>query len=195
MMHFFVPRKRFCQNLWGTRSYTGEHRIHLNSIILHIWLECNHDYCLLYIILHIHSLPASRLLIFPLDQARLFFANAQDGATMLISAAENGHTDCVRLLLENIANVEAKNEVRRMHEYINDLNCFDSLRLWFRVQAGEVHLCEYVRIRACVNRTESRRWCLPLPMGILTACDCFWRAQLTSWSKMMCVRRDYTILQ
>ena len=34
---------------------------------------------------------------------------------MLISAAENGHTDCVRLLLENIANVEAKNEVRPSH--------------------------------------------------------------------------------
>ena len=37
---------------------------------------------------------------------------AQEGSTVLINAAENGHADCVRLLLESGADMEAKNNVR-----------------------------------------------------------------------------------
>ena len=36
----------------------------------------------------------------------------QDGSTVLIHAAANGHTDSVRLLLESGADMEAKNDVR-----------------------------------------------------------------------------------
>ena len=39
----------------------------------------------------------------------------QDGSTVLIHAAANGHTDSVRLLLESGADMEAKNDVRIMH--------------------------------------------------------------------------------
>ncbi len=36
----------------------------------------------------------------------------QGGYTALLRAAENGHTDCVRLLIERGANKEAKTSVR-----------------------------------------------------------------------------------
>ena len=36
----------------------------------------------------------------------------QDGVTPLFQAANNGHTDCLRLFLENGADMEVKNNVR-----------------------------------------------------------------------------------
>jgi hypothetical protein len=42
----------------------------------------------------------------------LFLYQTQDGWTALISAAQEGHTDCARLLVKAGANKEAKNNVR-----------------------------------------------------------------------------------
>jgi ankyrin repeat protein len=39
-------------------------------------------------------------------------SDAQDGSTVLIWAAANGHTDCVRLLIDAGADKEARNHVR-----------------------------------------------------------------------------------
>ncbi len=41
-----------------------------------------------------------------------FGARAQDGWTALIWAAEKGHADCARLLLDSGADKEAKDKVR-----------------------------------------------------------------------------------
>ena len=55
-----------------------------------------------------------RLLIF-LDflwVSHFHFSFIQTGRTALLAAAEAGHTDCVRLLLEAGADTEAKDKVR-----------------------------------------------------------------------------------
>lgn len=67
---------------------------------------------------------------------------AQDGSTVLINAAANGHADCVRLLLESGADMEAKNNVRAavaharvwfLHEFGNSLQPTSDLNdiTWF----------------------------------------------------------------
>ena len=43
--------------------------------------------------------------------AHLAHARAQNGYTALMYAADNGHTDCVRLLLNSGADKSAKNKV------------------------------------------------------------------------------------
>lgn len=62
------------------------------------------------------SVPAARsLYCFGICHA-LWHSNilSQDGLTSLLYSVENGHTECVRLLVESGADKEAKNDVRDM---------------------------------------------------------------------------------
>ena len=47
------------------------------------------------------------------NRGQLTQVSTNDGSTALLLAVEGDHTDCVRLLLECGANIEAKNNVRK----------------------------------------------------------------------------------
>jgi hypothetical protein len=59
--------------------------------------------------------------------------NAQDGCTALISAAGEGHIECVRLLIEAGANKEAKDKVRVNRVFHFAIICRVAI---FRLQDG-----------------------------------------------------------
>jgi hypothetical protein len=56
----------------------------------------------------------------------LHITYAQYGYTVLIRAAENGHADCLRMLLDAGADTEAKDEVR---SYFLVRECMQSVRM------------------------------------------------------------------
>ncbi len=92
----------------------------MTRLFLFLHVQCILIMPIFLILVHRHHYPSrARFDFWPWCGRDANTCHTQNGDSALIQAAWHGHTVCVRLLLENRADKDAKNNVRSMFDNVS----------------------------------------------------------------------------